>query len=88
MRQTIRKALGSPTRVVDLRRHHETHAASAFFLSPFEQAAIVTLDGVGEWSTATFGQGEETEFDDRPHCLPPFPGLTYSVLTYYCGQSQ
>jgi hypothetical protein len=48
----------------------------------------VTLDGVGEWSTATFGQGEETEFDDRPHCLPPFPGLTYSVLTYYCGQSQ
>ena len=38
--------------------HHESHAASAFFPSPFEEAAILTLDGVGEWSTATFGMGE------------------------------
>ena len=68
--------------------HHESHAASAFFPSPFQEAAIVTLDGVGEWSTTTvgFGQGnrvellEETRF---PHSL----GLLYSAFTGYCGFS-
>ena len=66
--------------------HHESHAASAFFPSPFEEAAIITLDGVGEWSTTTvgFGRGnrieliEETRF---PHSL----GLLYSAFTGYCG---
>jgi carbamoyltransferase len=66
--------------------HHESHAASAFFPSPFEQAAILTLDGVGEWATASLGEGQgnrirvthELHF---PHSL----GLLYSAFTYYCG---
>ena len=76
MRRTIRKALGKPTRArLVFADHHETHAASAFFPSPFERAAIVTLDGVGEWSTATFGVGEgNTDPADRPRRLSPFAG--------------
>lgn len=66
--------------------HHESHAASAFFPSPFEEAAILTLDGVGEWATASAGYGrgnritltEELRF---PHSL----GLLYSAFTYFCG---
>ena len=66
--------------------HHESHAASAFFPSPFEQAAILTMDGVGEWTTASFGVGkgnkialkEEIRF---PHSL----GLLYSAFTYFTG---
>jgi len=66
--------------------HHESHAASAFFPSPFEEAAILTLDGVGEWATASLGYGrgnrialtEELRF---PHSL----GLLYSAFTYFCG---
>ena len=87
MRQTIRKALGSPTRArLIFADHHETHAASAFFPSPFEQAAIVTLDGVGEWSTATFGQGEGNRIRLIDHIsFPHSLGLLYSAFTYYCG---
>ncbi|HUU23110.1 MAG TPA: carbamoyltransferase [Phycisphaerae bacterium] len=67
-------------------RHHESHAASAFFPSPFEEAAIITADGVGEWSTTTWGVGcgnrvelkQELRF---PHSL----GLLYSAFTYYTG---
>ena len=66
--------------------HHESHAASAFFPSPFEEAAILTLDGVGEWATAAWGCGkgnrialsEELRF---PHSL----GLLYSAFTTFCG---
>ncbi len=66
--------------------HHEAHAASAFYPSPFEEAAVVTMDGVGEWATATIGHGrgrevrllQEMRF---PHSL----GLLYSAFTYYCG---
>ena len=66
--------------------HHESHAASAFFPSPFDEAAILTLDGVGEWTTTAFGVGrgnritlsQELQF---PHSL----GLLYSAFTYYCG---
>jgi carbamoyltransferase len=66
--------------------HHESHAASAFFPSPFEEAAIITVDGVGEWATTTVGYGkanrvqllEELHF---PHSL----GLLYSAFTYYLG---
>ena len=66
--------------------HHESHAASAFFPSPFEQAAIITTDGVGEWATTSVGVGnrarivlnEEIHF---PHSL----GLLYSTFTGYCG---
>jgi len=66
--------------------HHESHAASAFFPSPFEEAAILTLDGVGEWSTASFGVGrghriELTHELRFPHSL----GLLYSAFTYFCG---
>jgi carbamoyltransferase len=66
--------------------HHESHAASAFFPSPFDAAAILTLDGVGEWSTATFGSGEGNKIRllqqlQFPHSL----GLLYSAFTYYCG---
>jgi carbamoyltransferase len=66
--------------------HHESHAASAFFPSPFDAAAILTIDGVGEWSTATFGVGEGNKVSLRqqlqfPHSL----GLLYSAFTYYCG---
>jgi carbamoyltransferase len=87
MRQTIRKALGSPTRArLIFADHHETHAASAFFPSPFEQAAIMTLDGVGEWSTATFGQGEGNRIRLIDHiAFPHSLGLLYSAFTYYCG---
>lgn len=66
--------------------HHESHAASAFFPSPFEEAAIVTLDGVGEWSTACLGVGRGNEIELThelrfPHSL----GLLYSAFTYYIG---
>ncbi len=66
--------------------HHESHAASAFFPSPFESAAVLTIDGVGEWTTSSYGYGRgnevhlqaETRF---PHSL----GLLYSAFTYYTG---
>ncbi len=66
--------------------HHEAHAASAFFPSPFQEAAILTVDGVGEWSTSTIGRGrdhriEMLEEQRFPHSL----GLLYSAFTYYCG---
>ncbi len=66
--------------------HHEAHAASAFFPSPFEEAAILTVDGVGEWATTTWGVGRGNRFDlleeiRFPHSL----GLLYSAFTYYCG---
>ena len=66
--------------------HHLSHAASAFYPSPFEEAAILTLDGVGEWATSTigFGQGKEISILRElqfPHSL----GLLYSAFTYYCG---
>jgi carbamoyltransferase len=66
--------------------HHESHAASAFFPSPFEEAAILTLDGVGEWATASYGSGRGNRIDIThemhfPHSL----GLLYTAFTYYCG---
>lgn len=66
--------------------HHESHAASAFFPSPFDEAAILTLDGVGEWSTTCLGAGEGnrirlTDEIRFPHSL----GLLYSAFTYYTG---
>ncbi|MCX7624600.1 MAG: carbamoyltransferase [Candidatus Sumerlaeaceae bacterium] len=66
--------------------HHLSHAASAFLVSPFEEAAILTVDGVGEWSTSTWGVGRGSEiellYETRfPHSL----GLFYSAYTYYLG---
>ncbi len=66
--------------------HHESHAASAFFPSPFEQAALLTIDGVGEWATATVGHGNGNRIE-LTHELkfPHSPGLLYSAFTYFCG---
>lgn len=66
--------------------HHESHAASAFYPSPFQNAAILTLDGVGEWTTAAFGAGRDNDFRLEyemrfPHSL----GLLYSAFTSYSG---
>ncbi len=66
--------------------HHESHAASAFFPSPFEEAAIVTMDGVGEWATATIGIGRANRIELTQELrFPHSPGLLYSAFTYYCG---
>ncbi len=66
--------------------HHESHAASAFYPSPFQEAAFLTMDGVGEWETASFGKGKGNDLDIQyylrfPHSL----GLLYSAFTYYTG---
>jgi len=66
--------------------HHESHAASAFYPSPFEEAAIITVDGVGEWATTSIGAGKGSDMHldfeiDFPHSL----GLLYSAFTYYTG---
>jgi len=66
--------------------HHESHAASSFFPSPFKEAAILTLDGVGEWATASIGYGKENQIElikelHFPHSI----GLLYSAFTYYTG---
>ncbi len=66
--------------------HHESHAASAFFPSPFESAAVLTMDGVGEWATSSYGFGRGNELHllaelHFPHSL----GLLYSAFTYYTG---
>ena len=66
--------------------HHEAHAAAAFFPSPYEEAAIVTLDGVGEWPTATIGMGRGNRIEIlREHDFPHSLGLLYSAFTYYLG---
>jgi len=66
--------------------HHESHAASAFFPSPFDEAAILTVDGVGEWATASYGvgQGNQISLTHELH-FPHSPGLLYSAFTYFCG---
>ena len=66
--------------------HHESHAASAFFASPFQEAAFITMDGVGEWATSSFGCGKNNKIElmadiQFPHSL----GLLYSTFTYYTG---
>ena len=66
--------------------HHEAHAASAFFPSPFSEAAVLTVDGVGEWTTSSWGVGRGSTLELRaeqqfPHSI----GLLYSAFTYYCG---
>ena len=66
--------------------HHESHAASAFYPSPFKEAAFLTMDGVGEWETASFGVGRDNDIEilrdlKFPHSL----GLLYSAFTYYAG---
>ena len=83
----IRKALGGRyTKRIVFTGHHESHAASTFFPSAYEEAAILTLDGVGEWDTATIGHGRGNKIRllktlHFPHSL----GLLYSAVTYFCG---
>ncbi len=85
-RELTRHLGGKPKNRYVFPEHHESHAASAFYPSPFADAAIVTMDGVGEWATTSIGVGDgnhvrlshEIRF---PHSL----GLLYSAFTYYCG---
>ena len=81
----IKKELGWKGNVL-FTEHHESHAASAFFPSPFEEAAIICFDGVGEWATTTWGVGKGNRVEIKqqisfPHSL----GLLYSAFTYYTG---
>jgi carbamoyltransferase len=89
MRQMLREEfdrLGDSNPRVLFPEHHLSHAASAFYPSPFSEAGILTIDGVGEWATCTIGLGRENGIEilrelDFPHSL----GLLYSAFTYYCG---
>lgn len=83
--QTIRNDLDFEGDIL-FAEHHVSHAASAFLVSPFEEAAILTTDGVGEWETTTYGIGRGNDIKllksiDFPHSL----GLLYSAFTYYLG---
>lgn len=87
LRRTLRKEFGiGPQPPILFLEHHESHAASAFFPSPFEEAAILTIDGVGEWATASLGvgRGREIELTHEQH-FPHSLGLLYTAFTYYCG---
>lgn len=86
VRRRLRRELIGYRRPLVFLDHHESHAASAFFPSPFDEAAILALDGVGEWTTAAMGVGEGnrlrlTQRLSFPHSL----GMLYSAFTYYCG---
>jgi len=81
----IQKELGYNGEII-FTEHHESHAASAFFPSPFKEAAILTADGVGEWTTTSMGVGKGNKINIT--CEIKFPhslGLLYSAFTYYCG---
>ena len=83
--QQLRRALGRDVPVL-FTRHHLAHAASAFYPSPFRRAAILTIDGVGEWATTSLCLGEDTEI--RPLAEIHYPhslGLLYSAFTYFTG---
>ena len=86
-RRELHRGLGrSFKRRIVFTEHHEAHAASAFYPSPFDQAAILTLDGVGEWATASIGvgRGPRIELMQELH-FPHSLGLLYSAFTYFCG---
>ncbi|HEY0174388.1 MAG TPA: carbamoyltransferase [Pyrinomonadaceae bacterium] len=85
IREHVSKEAGFDGKVL-FTEHHESHAASAFFPSPFESAAVLTMDGVGEWATSSYGHGRGGELHllkelHFPHSL----GLLYSAFTYYTG---
>src|SRR5688572_2876668 len=85
IREQVSKEAGFGGKVL-FTEHHESHAASAFFPSPFESAAVLTMDGVGEWATSSYGYGRGNELHllkelHFPHSL----GLLYSAFTYYTG---
>ncbi|MDH7604360.1 MAG: carbamoyltransferase [Melioribacter sp.] len=85
IKELIKKEINFEGEVI-FPEHHESHAASAFFPSPFNEAAFLTLDGVGEWTTTSYGIGQENKIQiladiKFPHSL----GLLYSAFTYYTG---
>jgi len=85
MRATIRRLLGHRGKVL-FTTHHQSHASAAFFPSPYDEAAILTLDGVGEWATSAYGVGKGNRVEilkeiNFPHSL----GLLYSAFTYFTG---
>src|SRR5688572_4368622 len=85
MEKQLRKGLGFEGALL-YAEHHESHAASAFFPSPFEEAAILTMDGVGEWATTAIGVGRGNEIDMIKELRwPDSLGLLYSAFTYYTG---
>jgi carbamoyltransferase len=86
IKHLIQRRLGVPAPKILFSEHHLSHAASAFFCSPFEEAAILTVDGVGEWTTASVGIGNGTQIKllkeiRFPHSL----GLLYSAFTAFLG---
>lgn len=86
MKELIKKNLEGFSGEIVFPEHHQSHAASAFFPSPFSEAAFLTLDGVGEWATTSFGIGKDNHIQihkeiNFPHSL----GLLYSAFTYYTG---
>ena len=85
MEGDIRKELGYEGPVL-YAEHHESHAASAFFPSPFSEAAILTLDGVGEWATTSLGVGKDNDIEILSELKwPDSLGLLYSAFTHYTG---
>ncbi|MCX5706095.1 MAG: carbamoyltransferase [Candidatus Omnitrophica bacterium] len=83
--EIIRKDLAFNGKIV-FTEHHESHAASAFYPSPFQQAAFLTIDGVGEWETASFGVGKGNSLDIQQYLrFPNSLGLLYSAFTFYTG---
>ena len=86
MEKDIRAELGDYDGPVLYSEHHESHAASAFLASPFEESAILTIDGVGEWATASIGLGKGNDLELlRELAWPDSIGLLYSAFTYYTG---
>jgi len=86
IKENIQKELKNFKGEIYFTEHHVAHAASSYLVSPFKEAAIVTLDGVGEWATTTIGQGTEEKINIReeihfPHSL----GLLYAIITHYLG---
>lgn len=89
LKRSIRRelrTLGKYSGAILFTEHHLSHAASAFFSSPFSEAAILTIDGVGEWATTTIGRGYDNQITQlREVHFPHSVGLLYSAFTYYLG---
>ncbi|MEY2555932.1 MAG: carbamoyltransferase [Verrucomicrobiota bacterium] len=85
MKELIRKELGCDCKIIFL-EHHESHAASAFLPSPFPEAAFLTIDGVGEWTTTSYGVGRGNRIQTLGELnFPHSVGLLYSAFTYFTG---
>jgi carbamoyltransferase len=85
-KKALKKLKATITEKLLFAEHHQSHAASAFFPSPYQDAAILTMDGVGEWVTTSIahGTGNNLKFLKKIH-FPHSIGLLYSAFTYYCG---